>query len=501
MNNYEISLFELETPTNKDLTISFTPSKNTSYYKYSISKDGEKSEYIIINNNKNTEIFLNGSGIYQIEIISYDAYNTPSIITTGLYKIDKEAPVIEVDELHLQMPKGSELLVMEGVRAIDKFEGDITSKITTNEESIDFNQLGRKELIYTVSDQAGNITTKTVYIDVIKNNTNSVLILNSFIIFLIAIALLLLAKISKTIKLEKRVGKYGVEPIIDNTKSITDNLLEVYVKIQNKIYKIISKSAIIKKWSKKYDKYVNVVNNTYKSGIDFISEKIVITSLLLLLAILFKSTRGELLNIYETVIPFFLGFVLTDIVNAYKFREYRSKLENDLLQAITIMNNAFKAGRSILQSVELVTQELEGPIANEFKKIYIEINFGLAVDVVFSRFAERIKLEEVTYLTVSLSILNKTGGNIIKVFSSIEKTLFNKKKLELELKALTGSSKIIVGVLILMPIFFVAVLYIMDPLYFMPFINTLIGNILVMIMFIIYFMYIVVVRKIIKVRM
>lgn len=500
VNDYQLSLFELENPTNQDLTIKYKPNNKTSYYKYSIIKDGIASEYIVVNNNRESEFFLSRSGNYKIEIVNYDNYNKPVIITTGIYKIDKEAPVIEVEEIRLEMPKGSELLVMEGVKATDKVEGDLTSKITTNYETLDFETYGRKELIYTVSDNAGNVATKTVYIDVVKDSSYSVLAVNSIIIALIGIVLVLLTKYNRTIKLERRISKYAIDPIADTSQSVTDSLLSFYLKIMSKLSKLLSKSAIAKKISKKQDKYVQVVNTTYKEGIDFVSEKIIITVFLLLLAVVFKSTRNELLTIYEALIPFLLGFVLTDIVNIYKFNAYRDKLENDLLQAITIMNNAFKSGRSIVQSVDLVTQELEGPIANEFKKIYVEINFGLAVDVVFNRFAERIKLEEVTYLTVSLSILNKTGGNILKVFSSIEKTLFNKKKLQLELNALTGSSKIIVGVLVLLPIFFVGVLYLMDPRYFMPFLNTKIGNALVFIMVLIYITYIGVVRKIIKVR-
>ena len=95
---------------------------------------------------------------------------------------------------------------------------------------------------------------------------------------------------------------------------------------------------------------------------------------------------------------------------------YRNRLENDLLQAIIIMNNAFKSGRSISQAIELVTKELKGPIAEEFKKMSLELSFGLSIDVVFKRFGERVKIDEINYLTSSLSILNKTGGNIIKVF-------------------------------------------------------------------------------------
>lgn len=499
-NDYQLSLFEQPNPTDKDLIVTYTPSSKTAYYKYSIVKDGISSDYITVNNNKKSEINLNRSGTYTIEIINYDNYNKSTTVTTGIYKIDKEAPVIEVDEIRLEMPKGSELLVMEGVKAVDKFDGDLTYKITTNYESINFETYGRKELVYTVYDNAGNVATKTVYIDVIKNKENSVLMINFSIITITLLIIVWLVKYNRSLKLEKRLAKYSVEPILDSTQSVTDSLLNVYLKILSKLNRLLNKSSLIAKLSKKYDKYVQVVNDTYKEGIDFVSEKIIITSFLLLLAIVFKSTRNELLTIYEAIIPFMLGFVMTDIINIYKFKIYRNKLENDLLQAITIMNNSFKSGRSILQSVQLVTEELEGPIANEFKKIYIEISFGLAVDVVFNRFAERIKLEEVTYLTVSLSILNKTGGNIIKVFSSIEKTLFNKKKLQLELNALTGSSKIIVTVLMMLPVFFIAILYLMDQNYFTPFINTKIGNILVLLMITIYITYIAVVKKIIKVR-
>ena len=85
----------------------------------------------------------------------------------------------------------------------------------------------------------------------------------------------------------------------------------------------------------------------------------------------------------------------------------------------------------------------------------MELNFGLEIDVVFDRFSKRVHLEEITYLTASLSVLSKTGGNIIKVFSSIEQNLFNKKKLKLELASLTGTSKIIVTALYLVPALFI----------------------------------------------
>ncbi len=133
--------------------------------------------------------------------------------------------------------------------------------------------------------------------------------------------------------------------------------------------------------------------------------------------------------------------------------------------------------------------------------MHMQLQFGLSLDVAFSRFSERIKIEEVNYLTASLTILNKTGGNIIKVFSSIEKTLFNKKKLKLELKSLTGSSRIIMYLLSGLPIFLVVVIAMINPNYFVSLYTTPIGLIILLISLIIYISYIIVVRKIMKVGM
>ena len=192
---------------------------------------------------------------------------------------------------------------------------------------------------------------------------------------------------------------------------------------------------------------------------------------------------------------------MPDILFVYQYKRYRSRIENDLLQAIIIMNNAFKSGRSITQAIHLVTEELKGPIGEEFKKMELELSFGLSIDVVFRRFSSRVDLEEVSYLTASLSILNKTGGNIIKVFSSIEDSLFNKKKLKLEMMSLTGSSRIIMYALIIVPLLFIAFVSIINPTYFLPLFTSPLGILLIVIMLILYVTYIYIVRKIMKVRM
>ena len=230
------------------------------------------------------------------------------------------------------------------------------------------------------------------------------------------------------------------------------------------------------------------------------AKKVIIGFVYIIFAIVAKLLQGELAKTFEMLIPFILGFYTLDIVYYYKYINYKKKIENDLLEAITIMNNSFKAGLSITQAVELVSKELNGPISKEFNKISTEISLGLDIEIAFKRFSERIKIDEAVYLTSSLSVLNKTGGNIIKVFSSIEKNMFNRRKLENELKSLTSSSKLIMYVLMIVPIVFVIFISLINKEYFQPlFVNPL-GIILGIIMVIIYITYIIVVRRVLKVR-
>jgi len=494
------SLYEQISPTNKDLTITFTPEEHIVKYEYIILKNNLEYKRIDINNSLPSNIFLDETGQYKISINGYDYNENLISYNSGIYNVDKEKPVITLDNTSIDMPIGSNIIVMGGVKAYDKQSGNLIERVTTNYKELDFTTEGLKKLTYTVVDDAGNAASKIVYINVYDSNIQSVMTFQYIVLSILAVIFFMITRYLKGLNLENRIAQYSIEPIATSGLSLGDKIGLLYKKMIDKISKILSISTLIKKNSKRYEKYVNVVNETYSNPLDYVSEKIIISLFFLLVAFLAKLVQYELINVYEIIIPVFFGFFTPNIIYMVKYRNYRNRLENDFLQAITVMNNAFKSGNSIIQAIELVTNEIEGPISREFQKMALEINFGLSIDIVFKRFAKRIKLEEATYLTVALTILSKTGGNINNVFTSIEKTLFNKKKLKLELKSLTGGSKIIVNILIGLPILFVLVVNLINPNYFIPLYTTEIGGILVILMMTIYLTYIYIIQKFVRVR-
>ena len=484
--------------TNKDVVVTYTPSSLVSNYSYVIIKNNQYGNPIYVNSNIKTDIVLNETGNYKIEITNVDNNGISSKLISGEYKIDKEVPVINLKE-NTYTIKSNEELNVQGITASDLVDGDLTGSIKSNIDNIDFSSEGIKEIEYSVTDKAGNTAREVVYVTVKQDNTNVIRLGQVGIILAIFAIIIFTSKYIRSIKLEKRFSKYTINSSKNKSIALFDTLYNQYQDFLNKLSELLSKSNFIKNRSKRYNKYVSAFG-TDNDSMKIMARKVIIGFVYIIFAIVAKLLQGELAKTFEMLIPFILGFYTLDIVYYYKYINYKKKIENDLLEAITIMNNSFKAGLSITQAVELVSKELTGPISKEFNKISTEISLGLDIEIAFKRFSERIKIDEAVYLTSSLSVLNKTGGNIIKVFSSIEKNMFNRRKLENELKSLTSSSKLIMYVLMIVPIVFVIFISLINKEYFQPlFVNPL-GIILGIIMVIIYITYIIVVRRVLKVR-
>ena len=484
-----------------DVVVTYTPSYNVYRYSYKIIKDNDVIETMDVLKNEIKEFTFSSTGTYKIEIQNYDRYGRESLLTSQEYVIDKEAPIINVENKTYKIKQGEEIDLFDGVVASDNYDGDLTNQIETNIHIIDFNEKGIKTIEYTVSDKAGNKTSEEAYVTVVANNTNIIKIGQLSIVLIFILLTLFIIKYVRSIKLEKRFSRYTINSSKNKFVSLFDSLNNQYKDFIRKMSIVLTKSTFLKNRAKRYKKYVEALGINDSDNMQFMASKIVLGFAFLIVTIVIKLIKSTLMQPLEMLGPFILGFYTLDILLVYKYINYKKKIENDMLEAITIMNNAFKAGMSIIQAIDLVSLKLNGPISNEFKKISQELSFGLDMEVAFKRFSSRIKIEEAVYLTSSLSVLNKTGGNIIKVFDSIEKTLLNRKKLQLELKSLTSSSKLIMYALILIPLVFVIFISIINKGYFEPLFTNPIGIVLLIIMLIIYISYIFVVNRVMKVRM
>ncbi len=498
MDNF--SIYSNDAYTNENIEVIFTPPSYIVSYTYRVYRGNELISVIKVDSNESSTITLDTTGVFKIKVEANSARFSYTY-ESGEYLIDKQAPEIKVKSSVLRMRTNDRLSVFEGVKVTDNIDGDILNKLTSNIDELDLTKTGTKSLIYTVTDNAGNVASKEVVINVYPSSVMTLATIQiAFILFL----LLVIDRLSKYLHLifvERRYAKYSVEATVDDTPSLFDVLSHFYYQVVFSLSKVIKRSKLLSEYAKRYNKYMIFTKDKYNDATSIVAIKVLCSLAFVILAVLSRALQYKTLNVYEVTLPLVVGFFVVDIMYAIKYRMYFDKIENDLLQAVIIMNNAFKSGRSIVQAISLVGNELPGIVGQQFIIMKKELSKGLSLDVVFKRFAERINIEEVNYLTASLTILNKTGGNIIKVFTSIENSLFMKKKLKLELKSLTSSSRIIMWVLFFIPVLYVFIISVLNPTYFDPFFKTPLGLMLLLLSIIFYIIYIVIVRKILKVRM
>ena len=317
-------------------------------------------------------------------------------------------------------------------------------------------------------------------------------------IFLILV--FLFVKIIFSARYEKRIKAFALENKTGDDLSIADSFLKFCLNTIKFISKSLNKSHLLNDYARRFEKYLSYQDNANFKSIDYISLKFLVmigVQILYFISLSIKYTRFDFLIFLGCSL---ISFFCIDIIIILLYKNHQKLIEEQLLQAIVIMNNAFKSGKNILQAIEIVKKELPSPIKEEFAIIHTDISYGLDLSVVFDRFYKRVKLPEAKYITSSLSLLSKTGGNIVSVFNMIEKNFYDRLKIKNELEALTSSSKFLYRMLINLPIIFIIIIVAMNPSYFNPLISTKIGYVIDLIILILYVLYIFVIKRLMRVE-
>jgi len=330
---------------------------------------------------------------------------------------------------------------------------------------------------------------------------DGVMILQIILVIGILGVMIYLLRLYRALRLEKRIAPFST-PIVGSEEQSLFDLFTHFVWIfVRRLSKVLKKSVVLSNYGNRYNKFIRYEERNNKEGMDYVSIKFFIVFFLLVLSVFSLCFQTIHLDFMLVLVIFIVGFFLPDVFLNIEFSRKRKRIEEDLLKAIIIMNNAFSSGRNIIQATQIVVSELDGPIQDEFRKIYLDINYGLSLDVVFNRFYERVKLEDAKYITTSLSLLNKTGGDIVQIFSRLEKSIFDKKNLKNELYSLTASSRFVFKMLVGLPIIFILLIFILNPSYFAPLFTSPLGIIILIFTILLYILYIIIIRKVLEVEL
>jgi tight adherence protein B len=92
----------------------------------------------------------------------------------------------------------------------------------------------------------------------------------------------------------------------------------------------------------------------------------------------------------------------------------------------------------VVQALDLVTQEMNDPIRQEFRYVLNQNKLGTSLEDALNDMAKRIKSDDVEMFVTSVNILKETGGNLAETFDTIVHTIRERIKVEKKIEALTA---------------------------------------------------------------
>ncbi len=137
---------------------------------------------------------------------------------------------------------------------------------------------------------------------------------------------------------------------------------------------------------------------------------------------------------------------------SYARRKRLDVLRSQLPDAFELMSRILRAGQSVTQGMQAVSEEFKPPVNVEFGYCYEQQNLGLAPEVALHDLAQRTGLMEVKIFVLAVLVHRQAGGNLTELLDNIAHVVRQRFKMRMEIKSLTGEGRMQAIVLLALPI-------------------------------------------------
>lgn len=124
-----------------------------------------------------------------------------------------------------------------------------------------------------------------------------------------------------------------------------------------------------------------------------------------------------------------------------KAKKRMGLLEEQLPDAVELMVRSLRVGHPFSSAINIVSREIPDPLGSEFGLISDEVSYGRDISDSLKDFAERMDMQDLRFLAVSVSIQAQSGGNLAEILDGLSKVIRSRFKLFRRVKAITAEAK------------------------------------------------------------
>jgi hypothetical protein len=149
-------------------------------------------------------------------------------------------------------------------------------------------------------------------------------------------------------------------------------------------------------------------------------------------------------------------------------RRRRKQFETMLPDTLQLLASTLRAGYSLMQGVEAVSQEVSEPMGRELRRVVTEARLGRPLEESLDAVAERMGSNDFAWAVMAIRIQREVGGNLSELLVTVGDTMTERERLRRDVNALTAEGRVSAIVLGILPIGVGAFIAMGNPGYLDP---------------------------------
>lgn len=182
-------------------------------------------------------------------------------------------------------------------------------------------------------------------------------------------------------------------------------------------------------------------------------------------AVLTLLVLGVTRNPLTTLIVLVLALVAAPATLNFMASRRKRKFEQQLPDMLQLLSGTLRAGYSMMQGVEAVSQEITEPMGRELRRVVTEARLGRPLEEALDAVADRMGSNDFAWATMAIRIQREVGGNLSELLMTVGETMTQRERLRRDVKALTAEGRMSAYVLGILPIGLGLAMYSLNPDY------------------------------------
>ena len=133
--------------------------------------------------------------------------------------------------------------------------------------------------------------------------------------------------------------------------------------------------------------------------------------------------------------------------------------------AIDLLVRGLKSGLPVTETFQVVSQELPGPVGEEFKGVIERIRIGNTMEAALQESAEMLGTPEFQFFCITIQIQRETGGNLAETLANLSDVLRKRAQMKLKIRAMSSEAKASAYIVGALPFFVFGVVWSVNPGY------------------------------------